>query len=496
VTATTHLGADLKAKIVGEAVSRAVHVLCFLYIARALGANRFGELSLALTVGQLAGFLLLDPGLNTAMVRRLIRAPAGGALRAGVTLGWKVCLAAPMFAVLAAAAAVPAARLPQPQLLLLAGSYALALALLDWVCAITNAYSRLDLEARIRIGSRLGMVAVAVLADWTQSTAGVLAAMAGITAVAAAAGWMSVARHCLRATPRWSWDEARQALAEGLPVACATWLTGVYQRWDLLFLSAFQVSYEAQGWYAAAYRIFEMLSAAPVILSVAAFPSLVRLHQGDRKGFEELVVLGLKSAVTAATAAALITAAFSAVIMSLLYGPAYGGGAAALEVLGWGAVPLFAHLFLLQANVARGGAGVNVWCGAGALLAGLVANVLLIPRLGMLGVAWGSLAAHATFAVLAVAAMSRRAPGYALLRAVWGLTLACGAAAWLVYAARLPAGARLALGIVVYTSVLLGGRILTLEEARQAVRLLRGQHPSGNQPANAGPEAPARGDLP
>jgi O-antigen/teichoic acid export membrane protein len=475
VTETTQLRADLRAKIAGEVVSRAVNVLCFFYVARALGAESFGELSLALSVGLLGGFLLLDPGLNTAMVRHMIREPAGADLRAGVTLALKVLLAVPMFGLLAAAAALLDPWLPRLQLVILAGCYALALALLDWVCAITNAFSRMDLEAWIRIGSRLGMVGAAVVADGTRSTELVLAAMAAVTIAAAVGGWLTVARHCLRATPRWHGEEARKALAEGWPIAGASWLTGVYQRWDLLFLSAFSVPYQAQGWYAAAFRILEMLCAAPVILGAAAFPTLVRLHQRDPRGFEELLLLGFKCAVTAAAGAAFMTGAFSAGILSFLYGPGYRGGAATLEILAWSAAPLFVHLFLLQVNVARGRAEVNVWCGAAALVAGLLANLLLIPRAGIVGAAWGSLAAHATFALLAMAALRPAGTVSRVYRAALGTALAGGAAGWLAQTGPLPAGGRLALSIVVYTALLVAGRVFTIEEARQAARLWRGR---------------------
>jgi O-antigen/teichoic acid export membrane protein len=92
---------------------------------------------------------------------------------------------------------------------------------------------------------------------------------------------------------------------------------------------------------------------------------------------------------------------FSRQIISIVYGQTYLPGAAALAIIIWCIIPIFLFFYLMFVNVAAGHAKANLLSASAALIAGLVANVILVPRIGYLGAAWAALIANSSFAALA-----------------------------------------------------------------------------------------------
>lgn len=392
---------DISWKVVGEFFSRALFLLFFFYVARKLGTADFGSLTLAISSTYILGVLLLDPGLNLAAVHMLVEERDRPTLVAGSILAFKLVMYIPFLVILGGISARLGARLPSFSLLFLASIYTLFTAVLEYLGFVTNAYHRMDLEAFFKILNRVLVVLFGIVAVSNGRVSAVLVAMAIATLMSSVWAWMLLRRSLITVIPRWHFASMKEALHIGLPIAGTAIVTTIYLKWDLLVLSYFNIGREQIGWYAGAFKIVEAFSAIPGILGAALFPVMVQLRRRDPQSFDRLLRISTKAVLLVSIPVAAIVSLLSPRIVAVVYGPSYLPGATVLSVLIWCIVPMFLYFYLSFVNIASGHAKYNLLAGCTALFAGLIANAVLVPRLGYIGVAWAALLANSSFALLA-----------------------------------------------------------------------------------------------
>jgi O-antigen/teichoic acid export membrane protein len=116
-------------------------------------------------------------------------------------------------------------------------------------------------------------------------------------------------------------------------------------------------------------------------------------------------------------ALASLTLALGAVpLTGLLYGDRFGAAVPVLQVLALGCIPMYASYGLTHALVAMDRPQVYAAFSGVGLLVNVAANLLLLPRMGVQGAAWATLATEAALVVLCATAILRymRRPGTAL----------------------------------------------------------------------------------
>ena len=160
--------------------------------------------------------------------------------------------------------------------------------------------------------------------------------------------------------------------------------------------------------HGSAYRVIQLPMTALYTLTSAALPALVRSRAGEpavrRRSMRALTAL--------ATAGGLLVAlalwALRHWIVQLLYGPAYAGAARALGILAF-AVP-FDFLVSVKGTgyIAAGFERTAALCAGAAALVNVLANLVLIPRYGMIGAAWTTLGTYLLLLVLYVAILDRK----------------------------------------------------------------------------------------
>lgn len=188
----------------------------------------------------------------------------------------------------------------------------------------------------------------------------------------------------------------------------ATWLIAagpigmVYWRADIWLLAALATSRQV-AFYGSSYRLLDA-ALLPALVVAQLFPAA--LARCRPEGRRELVVRWVVGAVAMMLPFTLAATVLARPVLTLLFGPEFGGATASLQVLAF-AAPLTAAAFLLTTTLAtldpRGYIGV-----AGAALAlNLGGNVLLASSFGAAGAAGVTLVSQA-FLVSALWIVVRR----------------------------------------------------------------------------------------
>jgi O-antigen/teichoic acid export membrane protein len=392
---------DILSKFAGEIFSRGLFLLFFFYAGRKLGTTDFGVLNVALSTTYILGVLFLDTGMNLSTIQFLVADPGTRDKTASAVFTFKL-LAYPLMALtMWALSRAMGNRLPAFATLLLASFFALFTSLFEYLCSVTNAYHRMDLEAWLKIFNRICMILFGFVALRLGHTVAVLWAISIATFLACVLTLFVLRRRLVSIYLFWDSKIIAKVLKAGLPIAGTLIVGTIYLKWDLLVLSYFKVGKQEIGWYAGAFKIVEAFSALPTLLGAALFPMILQLRPENPAALDRLLFASTKAVLLFSIPVAATISLFSRQIISIVYGPSYLPGAAALAIIIWCIVPIFLFFFLMFVNVAAGHAKANLLSACAALIAGLIVNVILVPRIGYLGTAWAALIANSSFAVLA-----------------------------------------------------------------------------------------------
>ncbi len=463
---------DVGLKFVGEFASRAVFLCFFFYAGRKLGIVEFGSLSLALSSTYILSVIFLDPGLNLSTIQLLVSNKEQAANIASVIFTGKLLLCLPMMFSVWVLSRAFTSRLPSLGILFLAALYAFCTAVLEYLACVTNAFHRMDLEALLKLVNRLSIVVFcALVLQFYRATSVVLWAMWIATLAACVLALILLNRQLISIRLGWNSEILKQSLKTGLPIAGTMIVAVIYLKWDLLVLSYFNIGPQEIGWYAGAFKITEAFSALPTILGTGLFPLMVQLRVDNEDALGRILRTATKAVLLFSIPAAAAISFFSRPIITLVYGSAFGPGAKVLAVLIWCIVPMFLYFYLIYVNVAAGHASFNLLAGCAALGTGLIANTVLVPRLGFIGAAWAALVANSSFALLAawkLCVLFRKAsiaPMLVKMFAAGGLMLIVGLCT--------PATAKLqfSLALLVYVGVLTMAGVLDGDDLSLFIRL-------------------------
>jgi len=217
--------------------------------------------------------------------------------------------------------------------------------------------------------------------------------------------------------------------SQGWPVALMAMMTLTYNKIDTPLIAWLRGPAEA-GVYWAAYTIVFGVLGFSAVLSRAAFPEMARTSApGQPRDMSQTMRLSMIGAGAGALASILVST-WAPQLIRLAYGPKYAAGAGALSILAWCLWPNFSAALLLQRLVVDGRQRILA---GGALIAAALnvgLNVLIIPRLGMLGAAGTSVASETCLLMLAIFAYRKSLwVGRFLAAQVW-LGVAMTAAIW------------------------------------------------------------------
>lgn len=200
--------------------------------------------------------------------------------------------------------------------------------------------------------------------------------------------------------------ESRRLAATGWPLVIAGLSVSVYMRIDQVMLGQ-MIGDLGVGMFSAAVRVSEGLYFLPVAIATSVAPALTALYHRSTQEYEQRFLQVTRVLVWAALAVALVFAVFSKPIILALYGPKYGAAAAVLAIHAWAGVLVSlgvcgtlwltnAGYFTYSMYQTLVGAAVNV-----------ALNLMLIPRLGLVGAALASVSGQFASVMLTIAALPK-----------------------------------------------------------------------------------------
>ncbi len=193
------------------------------------------------------------------------------------------------------------------------------------------------------------------------------------------------------------WEQVRALLKEGLPLVAAGLLVQVYFGFDVILITLLRGEASA-GQYRAVYMVVPLLLTGAFLLEATYQPILARCFATDRAGFERHLRRLAGAAMAFGVSLPVIMVTVAVPMVRILFGAGYSPEAGPLAIL-MGLLP-FAYLATAYSTalVAAGQQKRMMVGSAGGAVVNVVANLVLIPLLGMYGAA---LAAVVSFAVMA-----------------------------------------------------------------------------------------------
>ncbi len=285
----------------------------------------------------------------------------------------------------------------------------------------TGRYLGLALLAFLAVASVSVLLVVIVPLGAIGSLAGQLSGALVVAGAAAVIAW--------RQRPwRIRFDLAREALHFGLPLlphSLAGWLLNVSDRLVLGLLLGLAASelLGAIGIYSLGYQLGYAVGLAAISFNAAWLPFLYRI--ATRPGSAPILRESTSLVVIGFTGIAALLAIFAADIVAWLAPPAWSAAADVAVVVAFASAANAAGLMYASGMYLDRRTRVMPLLTAAAAATNLATNVVLIPRIGIMGAAWATLIAYAVLAAsLAVVARRRDASSLDIARSLLAIGFA------------------------------------------------------------------------
>ena len=374
-------------------------VLVGAWVARHLGPGQYG--SLAYVLALLAFFQVVAAlGADVLLVRDMARDPEQAGQVLGVALRLRLLAGAGAWAL--AVLLMLALHGPGHPAVLLT---ALAGAVMvfqpgDLVDLWFQSQSQARRTVLARSGAYLLSAGIKVGLILSGAPLWSFALMVSVEAALCAVG-MALAYRRFPTPQPWAYSALRAGalLRENWPFLLGGLSVITYLRIDQLMLQQFLGTTQL-GLYAALLPLSQAAQFVPVSLVAALGPVIAQKKLQGEQAYEDALVHVFRLFGALGLGASLCIAVFSPWLVPLLFGPAYQGAIPVLMVHG------LTNFFIFQ-GVAQGLWVANESAGRIVLikallgaLASVAANLLLLPRYGLMGAAWAAIAAQAVSTVL------------------------------------------------------------------------------------------------
>lgn len=374
-----------------------VRVISFLLgtvLARYFAAEGFGTYVFVMTYVLYFG-ILADAGLGRYLIRDVARDHDRAEEYLGQVAGLRVALACAAYALMLGLGLLTRYSPAMMGYIAIAGLSVFPGAISGALASMFNAREEMRVAAVFGLLSSLAtalFVLLALIAD--TGLLGTFIAISAANLPPLGYLWLEWRRRGesldLRVDPRF-WTEA---LRQSLPYALLGIVGVIYFRIDSLMITWLKGP-EANGIYAASYRLLDAVTDAPGVIVAATFPALARLHRGPRAELRRAYEAAVAMMTLLGLPVLVILVLFADPIITLLYGDAYAASAGVLRLL----APAVFLIFVDTANTMLLYSGDNLVTVLILSLAttggSVLLNLILIPRYSYNGAAIATILATA-----------------------------------------------------------------------------------------------------
>jgi len=451
-------------------------VLAFVYftiVARWVGVEGSGRYFVALSFTTIFS-IFVDLGLSNVLVREVAKVPDEAKKLLSNVLGIKVVLS-----VLTVAAVFVTARLlrfpEQTRLMIGIASVVMVLDSIHLVFyAVMRGFQNLRYEAVGMISGQAVIITAGLIFIFSGLPLPflVVALICGSTWNVLWSGTRLVKYYGIR--PRLSLDPAvaRFYWQVTVPFALAGIFSRVYSYIDSVMLSR-MVSETAVGFYGAAYKITFAFQFLPMGLAAAVYPAMSGYYVSDRGRLGRVLVTSLRYLMLAVLPLTTGIFVLASPVIRLVYGPAFAGSVAPLQILIFSLIPAFLYWPAGSLLNACDRQAKNTMVMGLTMVSNVFLNIFLLPRYGAVGAASAALVSNsilfgsAYYYASRVTAIDHRS----LLRSAARIVLSAGVMALAVQLVKGAAGVfvSIPLGVMVYAGVLWSVRGITWAETKSLI---------------------------
>lgn len=393
-------------KALGE-VSRFAWALLLILVARRLGGEALGRISFAFSFTYIC-MLLTDLGLSILVVREIARDRAAAGYYLGNLLSLKLISAPVTFGLIAAAIVLSGYPSEVVTLVLLFAGINLARGVLELYGAVFSGLEVMGREAILKHLHQGGLLlsgGIALALGYGSLGLAIALLIASLLAVAIGSRvvWRTIP--CVR--PLWDGVFWLTLLRRAAPIALTTGFIVLCNESDIVLLSYLGLAEREVGWYAAASKILKMLQMIPMLIVGGIYPVFSDLARGPKGSLDTAYSGTVKLLLMIAVPAAIIIAGFAEPIVRLVYGPGFAPAILPLRLLACSVPFLYLGFVFVNILVSSDHLTWAALATGGAAVINIVANLLLIPILGISGSAWAAIAAQAGLVVIGGMATER-----------------------------------------------------------------------------------------
>lgn len=365
-----------------------------LWLPRALGPDRFGQLTFAETLTT-ACFVVLALGLDTYIRKEIPVRPEHASDFFATVCGIRIAV----FALLTTALWAGLTLLhqsPQTRALVLAFAFAQLLQSMEnSLAALLQAKGSVGGLSVVNVASKLlwggGVTAVLLTGAPLVLVPGVLACAEAIKGIAL----FALARKHLHLRLRWEGAAARRVMKDSLPFYLALVAQTVFANVDVTVLSAYASSTEV-GWFGGAESIANLALFATPLLTWVLMPLMARAHARSKEELFETARGGLGWLFTVTTPVTLAIALGAPLWLRIAFGRAYLPAADALRVFAPMFVLDYISMLLATTLIMLERPWIVTWISLAGVVVDPLLNALLVPRtLAWIGTGGGGVACAA-----------------------------------------------------------------------------------------------------
>ena len=189
-----------------------------------------------------------------------------------------------------------------------------------------------------------------------------------------------------------------------VPNAGILWIIQVSDR----YMVSYYVDTAAAGIYSAAYSIGNYAQFALMPLGIALYPNVVKTYdEGHPEQTAKYLKYGLKYLMMISIPSAFGLFVLARQLMDLLTKPEFAPGSRVIPLVAFGGVIFCLYQIGVYVIHVANKTRITVWLLGSSALLNVGLNVVLIPRMGMMGAAWATLVAYSVLGLMTLAVTRR-----------------------------------------------------------------------------------------
>ncbi len=375
--------------LITRIVTQGLSVVFIAIVARNLGTAVFGQFTLLASIVYVGNIFSIY-GTDALLIREIAREERVTSLASAV-LWVQISLAAVWCLMAVVIAWLITASFPLRMALLLFNLSLFPQAFFSVVSSILRAMERLDLYMGLNLTNALLQVFGAFFLIGSSSDLALLCLWMTIAQMITAVIGLFLCRSNIPTfslNMRWILTDVLSVFRSGWRLALFRPLGLLNQRLNLFMLSVFG-SDVATGWFSAAARLMEGFKLGHFALLNGLMPEMSRPETVQRQRTLRSSLFGL---LLWSLIPVVVIVFLADPIIRIIYGEAFGPAAQVIRVIVWVLIPYTFSSYLSMTLSMRGAESVVLNANLICLMAAIMIYLLLIPRYGLPGAAWGTLA--------------------------------------------------------------------------------------------------------